>query len=475
MLKNEAVITSKEEKRVTFNEFHPYGEDIYIFTTQNLWKERKLTMRMQTYDEKLQPKGEPVVVAEMTEKANDRGSAQRISASSNLFGSTLSIAGLQLRSSRKYSKVLIFKNYTFDHVFKSEDKNEKYELTMLNAANGMKEMWKQKVEMPYESIYFEILDGIVDEEGNFYMIGVLFQDKRRTFDKEGRPAYDFKLFKFNASGKVFESTIKVEDKFLTDLKLDITANGKLVCTGFYSKDRKTTTVNGVYFLSLDSDNGSIKKESFKEFELDMLTENLTEKQAKKIEKKVEKGKDVNLYQFKFDELIPRSDGGAVIVAEQYYWYTTTTTTVSNGRTTTTTNYHYRYNDILVINVTPEGDIDWAHKIHKTQATTNDGGFYSSYAFVNAGKELFFIYNDNGKNTLEKATKDYKAFVGATKTAIVVTGTVDQNGTVERQQLFNARNRETILRPKVNMQSGERSIIIQAVRRKKSQFVRLTFK
>ncbi len=476
LLKKEVPLRIEGEKWVSFTAFYPNNDKIFLFTTQYIYKEKRQIMRVQTFDKQLNALEEPRIVGELSEKVNDRGSAARISSNSSLFGSTLSIAGLELITSRKETKVLLFKNYTFDHIFKSEDKNEKYELTMLDGSNGMKEMWKQKVEMPYESAAFEILDGCLDEAGNFYMMGVLYPEKRKTWDAGGRPNYEFKLFKFNASGKVFETELKVEDKFLTDLKLDISANGKLICTGFYSKDRKTTTVNGIYYLSLDSENGKVKKESFKEFELDMLTENLSERKAKKIEKRLEKGKDVNLYQFTFDELIPRTDGGAVIVAEQYYWFTTTTTTTSStGAVTMRTNYHYRYNDILVINVTPEGDIDWAHKIHKMQRTTNDGGFYSSYAFVNGGKELFFIYNDNGRNTLEKEPKDYKAFIGPTKGANVVTATVNKEGKVERKQLFKARRKDTIIRPKNNLQISQNSILIQAVKGKKSQFVRLDFK
>ena len=425
-------------------------------------------------DKKLQ--GSAQIINSSTTKTNDRGNQVQISSNSNSrWNSPLSNAGYTLVKSRLGSKVMLFKNYTYDYIG-SNDKTEHYELNMLDAADDMQVVWKTNVDMPYKSQFFEILDGCTDEDGNFYMVGALFTDKYRNVTRDGFPSYTFKIFKYNASGKVFEADIKLKDKFLTDLRLDIAGGGKLVCTGFYSNDKKTTSVNGVYFLSINAQDGTVSKESTKKFELDMVTENMSDKVAKKTKKRAAKGKDLSLYEFRFDELIPRSDGGAIIIAEQYFvrTYTTTSSNSATGRMTTTTHYLYYYNDILVINVTPEGEIEWAHKIHKRQRTTDDIGYWSSYARINTGKELRFIFNDNAKNTPDKPTKEYKSFLGPTKKAMVAVAGIDQNGDINRKLLFKSKNADTILRPKQYLQISAKSILIQSIRKKKYQYVKLTF-
>ena len=45
----------------------------------------------------------------------------------------------------------------------------------------------------------------------------------------------------------------------------------------------------------------------------------------------------------------------------------TKSTDSKGNTHTTTTYHYYYNDIIVVNISPKGDIDWTIKIEKTRS------------------------------------------------------------------------------------------------------------
>ncbi|MBX9851996.1 MAG: hypothetical protein K2X86_09580 [Cytophagaceae bacterium] len=201
---------------------------------------------------------------------------------------------------------------------------------------------------------------------------------------------------------------------------------------------------------------------------------LTEKQAEKIEKKAEKGKDIELYQFSLDDLVIRSDGGMVLTGEQYFVRVHTYTTSNpNGGMSTTTVYKYHYNDIIVININPEGNIQWATKIPKTQITSNDGGFFSSYSMAVASDKLYFVFNDNPKNLVSSVEGKTFNFVPY-KESHVVCVQIDNNGKIEKKSLFSSKDVDIITRPKVCEQINDNCLLIFGQRKSTQRFALMTF-
>jgi len=201
-----------------------------------------------------------------------------------------------------------------------------------------------------------------------------------------------------------------------------------------------------------------------------------EKEYEKAKKKAEKkDQELGLYSMDLSEIVHRDDGGALFIGEQYYMYVTTSTfRDANGRTSTTYTYHYVYNDIIVVNIDPTGEIEWLSKIPKRQHSANDNGQYSSYALQVKGENIYFIFNDSGQNLFLKDGDKVQQFEIKGKDALVVLATVDAMGGVSREALFTPERRDVILKPKDCVQITDERMFIFAERKNEYRFGKVTF-
>ncbi|HRF82482.1 MAG TPA: hypothetical protein PL070_20650, partial [Flavobacteriales bacterium] len=308
--------------------------------------------------------------------------------------------------------------------------------------------------------------------------GVKYLEKQEAREKkrEGKAAYNYHLITFSSSGDQTDNAIASGDRFLQDLTISLDdGDGPILCGGFYG-NKGANKVRGAFFMSLDPRTKAVLHESYKEFSDDFITQYMTAKEEEKAKKKAaKKDEDLQMFEYDLDEIIRREDGGAVLVGEQYYMYTTTVcTTTQNGGQSCRTVYHYIYNDIIVVNISPEGDIEWASTVPKRQHTTNDGGFFSSYALEVKDSNLYFIFNDNGENLFKAAGEKFKQMDLQGKSSIVTIATVDQDGGVKREALFDPEKRELILRPKGCRQLADDRMLLYAKRKKDYRFGMATF-
>jgi spore coat protein CotH len=309
----------------------------------------------------------------------------------------------------------------------------------------MELLWKKEITLPYTDELFSVQDFQVDEAGDVYVLGRVYEEKAKE-KRRGEVNYRYEILAYRDQGESLQQyPVEIEDRFLTDMQVAVTQAGDLLCAGFWS-DKGTFSIKGSYFLSVSRESGDVMRKSFEEFGIDFITQHMSERQEKKTRKKEEKGKAPELYQYDLDDIIIHEDGGAVLVGEQYYVeVVTTTTTTGNGGTTTRTTYYYHYNDIIVVRISPEGDILWNQKIPKTQMTRNDGGFYSSYTLATVGSSLFFLFNEKNMR------------LG--KESLVVLVEVKGDGTVEKEALFSSREVDIITVPKACRQVGTEEVIL----------------
>ncbi|MEO1626164.1 MAG: hypothetical protein AAFV25_13485, partial [Bacteroidota bacterium] len=159
------------------------------------------------------------------------------------------------------------------------------------------------------------------------------------------------------------------------------------------------------------------------------------------------------------------------VAEQYFVQEESFRDFYYGRFTV--NYFYNYNDIIVVNIRPDGEIEWATHIPKRQETSNDGGYFSSYAMSIVRDRLYFIFNDNGRNFSANDRRLYN-FDGQ-RNSVISLAEVRKDGSLDVYPLFNNREADIITRPKVCKQSGKREMVIYGERGRKYKFAKLVFK
>lgn len=363
--------------------------------------------------------------------------------------------------SRDSSKVLAVYYLPFE-----KDEFETFDLAVLDS--DLKPLWQKRCTLPYKDGLFQFEAGRVDDTGNVYVLGMVFKEKAKT-KRNGKPNYTYEAFAYSDKGNVMKQySISLPDKFITDMQIEI-LHDNLVCAGFYSANG-TFSIRGTYFLTVDIASKEIKTRSFKEFGIDFITQNMKESEVRKTQKKEAIGKDPELYEYDLHDLLVGRDGSAVLIGEQYY-VKVFTYSGAGGRTYNTV-YHYYYNDIIAVKISPQGQIEWAQKIGKTQHTTNDDGFYSSYALAVTHGRLCFIFNDRAEN-IDYGGQGRPKNVNP-KNSIVVVVALDKDGNQTKNPVFNVGEAEVIVRPKVCEQIANNEMVLFGQRGKNQQFALLKF-
>ena len=377
--------------------------------------------------------------------------------------------------SRDSSKILIYSVLPYE-------KNESAKFKLLVLDNNLEKIWANNITLPYNDNLFKLEDYKISNKGNVYLVGKIYdgkkieKKKRSKTDLEPKPNYKYKVLSYNKKeSRNKEYLVEVEDYFISQMKIAIDENENIICAGFYS-ELSSFGLKGSYFLKIDGITQKIITKNFKDFGIDFITQNMTVRQEKKVKKRAEKKKKpIELYEYDLDNIILKEDGGAILIGEQFFIRVVTrTTTDANGNTTTTTTYYYYYNDIIVINISPKGEIEWTEKIPKRQITTNDGGFYSSYALTEFDDKLYFIFNDNPKNLFYKGEGKIYNFNKGKKESLVVLVELNMDGEQTREALFSMKDAEVIIRPKVCEQISKNQMILFGQKKKIQRFAKVTF-
>ncbi|MFK7807463.1 MAG: hypothetical protein AB8F74_06615 [Saprospiraceae bacterium] len=432
----------KKNKR-QFEDIQMIGGELYLFTSYNNLAKRKnflfaQRMNKQTFD----VENKLNYIAEI----DTRGEFKE--------------GTFNFHISKDSSKVLILNQLPY-----KKNQPEQFALHVYN--NDLTLSWEDNIILPYNDNQFEIEDYQIDNDGNVYLLGVLYGDKIKA-RKRGLPNYQYVLLSYRNMGTEKEKyPIKIREKFITDLTFRPSNTGELVFCGFYS-EHGTYSIKGTYFFRLNPQTQQISNQSLKELDFDFRTEYVSNRKRDRMDND---DKKAELYQFSLDDLILRNDGGALLVAEQYFVeeireYDQFGVGAGVGRFDRFGNnnfrisYIYNYNDIIVVNIGPDGDIEWASRIPKRQETENDGGWYSSYSMSIVRDKINFIYNDNGRNfsgEIEDRRRGRYNFNG--RNSVIALSQVSPDGTVSTTPLGQNRQAGVITRPKACKQIGPETIAI----------------
>ena len=376
--------------------------------------------------------------------------------------------------SKDNSKILVCSNEPFEKYA-----NEKISYKVLD--ENLQEIWSTAMELPYLDKEFSISNHIVDNSGNVHMLAKITRKTENT--EKGQANYYYTLISyFYAEDIIKEYEVSLKGKSVSDIAFQISSSGEfLVAAGFYSNTTKDqlnpgpnfgfssvfyqeqkSFVAGTFYLKIDLNTQKVTARGIKDFDRSFLSEFMTDKN-------IDKGKE--LYSYLIDHFIIREDGGTILAGEQYY-----STMVCNYDPRTgvrNCNYHYYYNDIVVVNINPDGSIAWTKKIPKKQHSINDHGFYSSYIFGYDESNIFVVFNDHPKNIVLSPDNKVR-YMNNPKRAIVALVTLDSEGNIKKSPLFAARDQKVIVRPKVFSQTGLNSAIIYGQKRKTYKMGRLSF-
>lgn len=336
--------------------------------------------------------------------------------------------------------------------------------TFFNAA--MKPVWKKPLDLPFESGKIKSTSFLGDKANNIHLICSTGEEKKRDDDAERPALHTYTLLSYYPDRNlVKEIEITLGEKYISALTFQLMDDGDLAIGGFYSNSREYA-IAGTFFLRMNPETRKIVASDIKPFEKNILADYIPERRIKKGEQE--------LSNFYFDHLVTLKDGTVFMVAEQYYLKVVYNSNdpLNNGYWGyggygygspyygNTANYQYHYNDILVVKVNPDGGIAWTKKIPKKQMSTNDDGYYSSYAIANTSTEVFILFNDHPRNTPEFRNSGKELYVmskASRSNAMLVR--FGQEGNFLYQSLFSGKSMDLILRPKMFYQvSGQRLVL-----------------
>ncbi|MEM7296936.1 MAG: hypothetical protein AAF391_01585 [Bacteroidota bacterium] len=334
---------------------------------------------------------------------------------------------------------------------------------------SLNELWSQRFELPYTNKLIDLTTHRITSEGDLYILGKRFYDKRRE-KVAGQINYDYLLMSFDKTGAIDSFKIESEGKYLKDMQIDIAPSGDIISAGFYS-DNGRAFVGGAYYMRINNETQQVVQSSFKEFEEGFLLQNLTEGKAKRIKKKLDKGKDVELPFFFIDEFFVEEDGTTKIIAEQRHIYTVTTYTQYGSISTT----HFDYDDMMLLEIGPDGEFSNTIRVAKNQHTVNDRAAFSSYSAAYNKDNLYLVFNDNAQNV------DYNgvgrvAPMQKNSTTMVMIARIDDEGNIVRDALFDRGDVETKVRPALCTQLNATEMLLFGHKGLKTQrFFLLKFK
>ncbi len=304
------------------------------------------------------------------------------------------------------------------------------------------------------SPYIEADDAVVpeqtllDNEGNFYF--AYFETSGAK--QQGKSAG---LYRVRAEGDNFEYLpLNSEEVYMSGMNIKWDELRKSIyITGFYSS-RHNGNIEGLIYGLYNSATNDL--ETWKQIEFDdKLRLSSGEGNRKRA---------FNDYMVR--DVIIKNDGGFMLLAENYF-VTTRTTSYGSGFGYYSWYYggpygassvrEYHYGDILVLNYSEDGTLLWRNFIRKDQYSQEDGGMFSSYAMLNSGASIVFLYNDftTNRSTLSLAA-------------------IDGEGNLQMKRMDQGRGAGGDWIPRAARQTDIRELVVPVLKRNNLLYSRVAF-
>jgi hypothetical protein len=170
------------------------------------------------------------------------------------------------------------------------------------------------------------------------------------------------------------------------MKVDNTKR-RIYAGGFYA-EKKTGAYVGVLYASYDMTSGSILNKKAIPFDNNMLGAEGHRTHHRPFD------------EFHIKQIIVKNDGGFVLVAESSFITLRSSYAPGDGYYSyyygpymNATVREYHFDDIMALSYNGNGNQEWNAFVPKEQYSQEDGGLFSSYALLNTGGTLGFLFND----------------------------------------------------------------------------------
>lgn len=300
----------------------------------------------------------------------------------------------------------------------------------------------------------EIEKILLNNQGTVYLltrIGLEGQEKEQSVQK-----YKYMLYLAKKGSKALDNfNLKISDQyFLNNVLIKFDNKSNILASGFYS-EKSANYAKGAYVTNIDANNGSLLINALVPFSSNVS------------EDKDEDEKEKAFYHMR--EISFLNDGSIVLIGEQYYIDISRSRGYgAYGAVGGSTNFTFRYKDILVMSLSPNGELKWMKNIPKKQITANDGAMYSSFVPMVLNNKISIMVNGH-KDGLDKRMSAF------TDNNMVYLLEFDAAGKMEQKSLYSGEEAESRLSPKVSYKVSDKEVILYNVRRSGNyRFAKVTF-
>lgn len=281
---------------------------------------------------------------------------------------------------------------------------------------------------------YQLEDLIYTSNNRIVLVGRIYE-YREGKKKKGKfldfARYNIRIYDPKGT-QLKELNTTVNGKWLNSTKIVQEKNEMLVLAGFYSKDRKDKTIDGMLLQKIDPVSCEVVSTTDKQLNLSMLdviadeeaSDNLSKEEKKELEKleKIKNEGEALSTLMKFRKIHYDNDGGLIILAEKFYQYNYTTQTYSPGSNgmpgqwTPVTYSVYESGDLFMCRIDRAQNVNWVKIIPKFQREVFRGGsagysefssssffdlgkrpYYSGFNTLQSGNTITLFFNDNSRN------------------------------------------------------------------------------
>lgn len=253
-------------------------------------------------------------------------------------------------------------------------------------------------------------------------------------------------------GTAYDDTeVPLDGLFAAGTYMELSLTGDRVYVGGFYSDKKNGNFEGIIYTYYD-----VAARGFKEFRTIPFSERMRNATGERSLKRA-------FNDFRVRQLIVRNDGGFVMIAEDFF--VTTRNSYNQGfgyyswyyPTMSASVREYNFGDILAISCNGSGQPEWAEFIRKLQYSQEDGGLFSSYALINTGGSLGFLFND----------------FNTTRSKIQL-ASLDANGKVFINSLTGYNNDDPDWLPRSGKQVSAKEFVAPCLKRNQICFAKVVF-
>lgn len=348
--------------------------------------------------------------------------------------------------SKDRSKVLL-NHYTYYK--KQKEYVDKYVLidSDLNIIVERKDVFKKNSRDYSTSSY------IIDNDGSLYFLKKYDDERKSIVSYDANKDYE-KWEEF-----INPSEIGLQNKErITDVSFVINDQNDLILSGYYSKEKNE--LDGCFFMKIDNLSKEIVVSKISVFSDAFKQQFLTNRQK-------EKGKERAIKNvFKSIDIATKQDGGIVLSGELY------------SHTVSDYGESWFFGDVIVLNLSSEGELEWAQRVPKQQLFYYYSNYYPivygsfgvrlftipwrtiehfSYFLGIDSDNVYLVFNDNPKNFTKPLNSGKSRMLKKIKKAATVLYSINlADGSVKKSVFVKGMDNTVLIKPSEYYQRSQLS-------------------